>query len=126
MAANHIEAGQFPAHRAVFKRHDAVLEPGVDQRLAPDDAACSAGTVHDHQCLGVGHDFFDTMDQLGARAINATRDTHVAELFERTRVEHHDVGTIIDHRVEFRSGDARRAVGVLNELAERLGGNVHA
>ena len=70
--------------------------------------------------LGTRIVLVDAVGKLGARAVERARDVHHAVFAHRARVEDHQVLARIQLRLEFGRRDARRAVVVLDMLAERL------
>ena len=123
-AARQFEPGQFPAHRAVFERHDRVREPGIAQRLGADDAARAPGAVDDDEALWrlqpVGH----AIDQLGARAVERAGDAHVAEFGQGPAVDDQHLLAGIEPPLQLGGGDMRRLAAMLDELAKRLARHV--
>ena len=118
--------GEAPAHRAVAQRHDLVGHARVDQRLRADDRARAPRAVDHHQRVRLRRHVVHAQHQLGARHVDAGRDRDALEFIEGPAVEHHHVGARLHQRVELVRRDARRAVLVLDQLAERLARHVDA
>ncbi len=66
------------------------------------------------------------MDQFGAGTVGPGRDAHPTELLDRPGIQDRDVGAVVEQLFHLGRRHARRAVGVLDVLAERLGWHVHA
>jgi hypothetical protein len=124
--ARQIEPGEVPAHGAVLERDDPVGNAGVDERLRADDRARAAGAVDHDQRVGRGHHVVDPVDELRAGAVGGAGDAHPAVLGERAAVEDDDFLARRDATLHFLRLHARRVLGVLDQLAERLGGHVDA
>ena len=123
-AALAAQPGQLPAHRAVAQRHHLVGDAGAAQALGAHDAAGAAGTIHHHQCLRVGCEVADAVDQFAAGHADPFRDRHAGELLQRAAVQHDHVAAGVDPRFQLGWIDAFGAVVVLGPLAERLGRHV--
>ena len=76
--------------------------------------------------FGFGHDPADAIGELAVRAADAGRNAHLRVLGPRPAVQHHDIVAALEHRIELGDADARRVVGVLDQLAERLARQIDA
>ena len=68
----------------------------------------------------------DAQHQLRARHVDPSRDRDALVFVERAAVEHHHVGAGAEQPIELIGRDARRAVRMLDELAERLARHIDA
>jgi hypothetical protein len=118
--------GERPAHRAVLERDHRVRDPGVDERLRPDDAARAPGAVDHHQCLRIGREVAYAMHELGPGHVDAAGNAHPPVLGQRPAVEDHQLAPGRRQPRQFRGRDVRRAIRRFDELAESLAWHVDA
>ena len=126
LAVFKLEPGQMPPHCAVFQRENRVRHSGIDQGLGTDDAPGAPGAVDHDGRLRIRDRIMDPVHQFRARHVHPARNAHDPELVDRARVEHCDPGTSLLHLGQLARGDRRGAIGVFDELSERLAGHIQA
>jgi hypothetical protein len=118
--------GERPAHRAVLERDHRVRDPGVDERLRPDDAARAPGAVDDDVCRIALLQFFRPQNQVAARDVDAAGDAKPAVLLRSANIENNQIGRTILQRLELFRGQIRNISLIMNSLAKGFAWHIDA
>ncbi|MNG97801.1 hypothetical protein D3C79_569240 [compost metagenome] len=119
------QVDQVPALGAVFQRVHRVFDTQVDQRLRADDAAGAPGAVDHYRRVRVADQVFQAVAEFTVGAAGGAGDVHLGELLQRSAVEQHQRLALALPLGQCLGADARGVADVLDQLAKRLGRQVH-
>ena len=118
-------AGQGPANGAVAQGGDAVGQARIHQGLGANDAAGATRAVDHDVGVGVRRQGGGAQHQLGPWHADAARDAHGLVLVKPARIQHHQIGFLLDQGFDFGGRQGRRVALMLDQLAKGFAGHVH-